>query len=211
MKRYFRIILEILRKYSRKREAIFFICYNEEMKQQRNAQELRTLPVDPNIAKTIKKNPMTIICDNVLDTYNIGSIFRLADAIAAEKVILCGATETPPNTRIKKASINTWMWVDWEYRKTAKEAVEQLQMKNKEVKIVAVEQDKRSIPFQDATYHLPLAIIVGNETYGVSKEVLDMADMIVELPMWGVNKSLNVMVSCGIILYEIMKQQKENL
>jgi tRNA G18 (ribose-2'-O)-methylase SpoU len=50
-----------------------------------------------------------------------------------------------------------------------------------------------------------LAIVVGNETYGVSKEVLDMADEIVELPMWGVNKSLNVMVSCGIILYEAMK------
>ena len=55
-------------------------------------------------------------------------------------------------------------------------------------------------------YEFPLAIVVGNETHGISKEALDMADTIVELPMWGINKSLNVMVSLGIILYEVMKQ-----
>lgn len=169
-----------------------------------NAKELRTTAVDEETAKSIKKNPITIILDNVLDTYNVGSIFRLADAVAAEKVILCGATLTPPNSRIKKASINTTGWVNWEYERIAAEAVEKL--KEKGVRIVAVEQDPRSHPFYNVKYKLPLAIVVGNETTGVSKEVLDMSDMIVELPMWGVNKSLNVMVSCGIILYEIMKQ-----
>ncbi len=173
-----------------------------------NAKELRTLPVDPEAAKSIKKNPVTIILDNVLDTYNVGSIFRLADAIAAEKVILCGATLTPPNSRIKKASINTWQWVTWEYCPTAKEAVGKLKIQNPKIKIIAVEQDKRSKPFNQATYELPLAIVVGNETNGVSSDVLDVSDLIVEMPMWGVNKSLNVMVSCGIILYEIMKQKR---
>ena len=79
-----------------------------------NAKELRTMEVDPHVAKSIKKNPITIILDDVLDTYNVGSIFRLADAVAAEKVILCGQTLTPPNSRIKKASINTTGWVAWE-------------------------------------------------------------------------------------------------
>ena len=79
-------------------------------------------------------------------------------------------------------------------------------MKSVKCKVIAVEQDKRSKPFYQVKYDLPLAIVVGNETYGVSKEVLDMADTIVELPMWGINKSLNVMVSLGIVLYEIMKQ-----
>jgi tRNA G18 (ribose-2'-O)-methylase SpoU len=170
-----------------------------------NAKELRTTPVDPDVAKSIPKNPITIILDNVLDTYNVGSIFRLADAIAAERVILCGETLTPPNSRIKKASINTWQWVNWEYCPTAKEAVERVRSQVPGVKIIAVEQDARSRPFNQVSYNFPVAIIVGHETHGVSKEVLDMADMIVELPMWGINVSLNVMVSCGIVLYEIMK------
>ncbi len=175
---------------------------------QLNARQLRTTAVDETIAKAIKKNPVTIILDNVLDTYNVGSIFRLADAVAAEKVILCGQTLTPPNSRIKKASINTWQWVDWEYCPTAKEAIERIKCQVSGVKIIAVEQDPRSKPFYKVSYEFPLAIVVGNETSGVSKDVLDIADTIVEMPMWGINKSLNVMVSCGIIVYEIMKQHE---
>jgi 23S rRNA (guanosine2251-2'-O)-methyltransferase len=169
-----------------------------------NAKELRTTPVDEEAAKDVKKNPITIIVDNVLDTYNVGSIFRLADAVAAEKVVLCGQTLTPPNSRIKKASINTTGWVQWEYEKNTIDAVKKL--KEQGMNIVAVEQDPRSKPFNTVPYEFPLAIIVGNETTGITKNILDMSDLIVELPMWGVNKSLNVMVSCGIILYEIMKQ-----
>ncbi|MEK7166239.1 MAG: TrmH family RNA methyltransferase [Patescibacteria group bacterium] len=177
-----------------------------------NAKELRTLPVDEKEAQAIKKHPITIILDNVLDTYNVGSIFRLADAVAAQKVILCGETLTPPNSRIKKASINTWQWVDWEYAPSAVFALENLKSQFPMTNIVAVEQDGRSKPYNQVQYELPIAIVVGNETSGVSKEVLDMADGIVELPMWGVNKSLNVMVSCGIILYNIMTQyEKINL
>lgn len=168
-----------------------------------NAKELRTTMVDKEAAKSIKKNPITIILDNVLDTYNVGSIFRLADAVAAEKVILCGQTLTPPNSRIKKASINTTGWVNWEYEKNTIDAVKKL--KEKGITIVAVEQDPRSRPFYKVDYQFPLAIIVGNETTGISKDILDMSDVIVELPMWGVNKSLNVMVSLGIVLYEVMK------
>jgi len=176
-----------------------------------NARELRTTPVDIAEARKVKRNPITIICDNVLDTYNVGAIFRLADAVAAEKVYLCGATETPPNSKIKKASINTWQWVEWQYIATAHEAVAKCQMSNVKCQIIAVEQDKRSVPFYKVAYQFPLAIVVGNETYGVSKEVLDMADEIVELPMWGVNKSLNVMVSCGIVLYEAMNQAEKKI
>jgi tRNA G18 (ribose-2'-O)-methylase SpoU len=168
-----------------------------------NAKELRTTPVDEEAAKAIQKHPITIVLDNVFDTYNVGSIFRLADAVAAEKVILCGQTLTPPNSRIKKASINTTGWVNWEYAEYTIDAVKKL--KELGVKIVAVEQDPRSVPFYKAVYQLPLAIIVGNETTGITKDVLELSDMIVEMPMWGVNKSLNVMVSAGIILYEVME------
>lgn len=180
-------------------------CYNYGM-MKLNAKQLRTTEVDPEIAKTIKKNPITIILDDVLDTYNVGSVFRLADAVAAEKIILCGTTLTPPNSRIKKASINTTGWVDWEYTPTALDAIQKLKAGDPKLSVVAVEQDSRSKPFYKVRYTFPLVIVVGNETNGVSKDVLDVADLIVEMPMWGINISLNVMVSCGIILYEIMKQ-----
>ncbi len=173
-----------------------------------NARQLRTTEPDLEVAKNLPKHDITIILDNVLDTYNVGSVFRLADAVAAKKVILCADTLTPPNSRIKKASINTWGWVDWEYAETAIEAIAQVKSQNSKVQIIAVEQDARSRPFQQVQYGLPVAVVVGNETYGVSKEALDVADLIVELPMWGINKSLNVMVSCGIVLYEIMQQAR---
>jgi tRNA G18 (ribose-2'-O)-methylase SpoU len=173
-----------------------------------NAQELRTQPVNGDVVKAIKKNPIIIILDNVLDTYNIGSIFRLADAVAAKKVYLCGSTETPPNTRIKKASINTCEWVDWEYASTALQAIEKCKMLYDKCQIIAVEQDKRSISFEKITYTTPVAIVVGNESYGVSKEVLEQVDTIVELPMFGINTSLNVMVTTGIVLYDVVRQMK---
>ncbi|MBI4058524.1 TrmH family RNA methyltransferase [Candidatus Gottesmanbacteria bacterium] len=171
-----------------------------------NAQELRTTDPTPEQIKAIKKRSIYIILDNVLDTYNVGSIFRLADAVAAQKIYICGESLTPPHTRIKKASVSTWKWVEWEYALTAIEAIIKLKNQHSEIKIIVVEQSEKSERFDQAKYELPLALVVGNETHGVSKEVLDIADLIVELPMFGVNKSLNVMVSCGIVLYEITKQ-----
>jgi len=169
-----------------------------------NAKELRTSEPDPEEYAKIPKNEIYIVLDNVLDTYNVGSIFRLADAVAAKQVILCGETLTPPNTRIKKASINTWQWVDWKYHKTALDAVLELKSQISNIKIISVEQDSKSMPFNSVNYRMPLAIVVGNETYGVSQDVLGASDLIVELPMFGINKSLNVMVSTGIVLYEIL-------
>ncbi|MBI2430580.1 MAG: TrmH family RNA methyltransferase [Candidatus Levybacteria bacterium] len=171
------------------------------------AKELRTTKSTEEDFKKIKKHPIYIILDNVLDTYNVGAIFRLCDAVAAEKVILCGQTETPPHTRIKKASINTTEWITWSYAQTAKEAIDDLRFKNKDLRIIAIEQSSKSVSYDKADYSFPIAFVVGHETEGVSKEVLDIADQIVEIPMWGVNKSLNVMVSLGIVLYEAMKQK----
>ncbi len=172
-----------------------------------DAKALRLAKADPETFKKLKKNPVYIVLDNVLDTYNIGAVFRLADAIAAEKVILCAGSETPPNHRIKKASINTTEWVVWEYFKTAKEAVDHLRKTVPDIQIVAVEQNDRSIPYDQVPYTLPVALVVGHETDGVSQEVMDTADYIAEMPMWGVNISLNVMVSLGIVLYEVMKHK----
>lgn len=149
----------------------------------------------------VKKQEIYIVLDNVLDTYNIGSIFRLADAVAAKKVYLCGDTETPPNHRIKKASINTTEWVDWSYSESAVKVINDLRLEIKDIRIIAVEQIAKSIPYDKFEYKLPICLVVGHETVGVSKEVLKIVDAIVELPMFGVNISLNVMVCLGIVLY----------
>lgn len=169
------------------------------------AAELRTTVPSSEELKKIKKNPIYIIVDNVLDTYNVGSIFRLADAVAAEKVLPTGVTEKPPHTRIKKASINTSEWVNWEYFAKTEDAIKWLRENIKDVQIVAIEQDKRSIPHDTFSYKFPVALMVSNETIGASQEVLSLVDAIVELPMFGVNVSLNVMVSLGIVLYKVIE------
>lgn len=170
------------------------------------AKELRLSKSDPEIKKVLKKNRVFIILDNVLDTYNIGAIFRLADAVSAEKVLICGQSETPPNSRIKKASINTTEWVDWEYYPDTQSAIKSLRDQIDGIKIYAVEQDSKSIPYDSINFTFPFALIAGHESDGVSPQALSQADNIIEIPMWGINKSLNVMVSLGIVLFEAMSK-----
>jgi len=171
-----------------------------------DAKELRTTEPTPEQIARVKRNPIYIVLDNILDTYNIGSIFRLADAVSAEKIFLCEGTEMPPNHKIKKASVDTWKWVEWEYVPTAMMALKQLKAEIKNLQVIAVEQHPKSVPYDQFDYQFPLVIVMGHETRGVAKEVLAIADAIVEIPMWGVNKSLNVTASCGIVLYEVMKR-----
>lgn len=171
--------------------------------------ELRTSEPTQEQLDSIKRQEIYIILDDVLDTYNVGSIFRLADAVGAKKVYLCGRTETPPNSRIKKASINTWQWTPWEYVESASKAILDLKSEIKNINVVAVEQDSRSVPFDTFDYKMPIALVVGNETDGCSKETLDLCDSIVELPMFGINTSLNVMVTLGIVLYKVIENTGE--
>lgn len=194
-----------------------------------NARQLRE--VDETEAKvklkSLKRRPIYFILENIYDTYNIGGLFRLADALAVEKIYLCGETEIPPNSRIKKASIGTYKIVPWAYKKTVREAIKDIKYKmailsygymakgnnatieqysNITMNVVAIEQSPKSIPYTQADYSLPLALIVGNETYGVTPETLKLTDQIVEIPMWGINKSLNVIISAAIVGYWAVNQ-----
>jgi 23S rRNA (guanosine2251-2'-O)-methyltransferase len=173
------------------------------------AKELRTTkPTKKDLAK-IKRREIYFILDSVLDTYNVGGIFRLADATGVKKVYLCGQTETPPNPRIKKASINTTEWVAWEYKESAKSAIDDLRLTIDNLSVVGVEQDEKSVAFTEINYQLPLALVVGNETTGISKEVLESCDFVAEIPMWGVNTSLNVIISLGIVAYKAVGSNNE--
>jgi len=167
-----------------------------------NARQLRYSKPTAKQRSTIQRNPAYIILDNILDTYNIGSIFRLTDAVAARKIVLCGQTATPPDIKIHRAAIGTEEWVPWQYAPTAVEAIENLKLKIKNLTVYVIEQSQKSMVYDKVDYKFPAAFVVGNETNGVSEEVLEMADKIVEIPMWGFNKSLNVMVSLAIVLWE---------
>ena len=170
-----------------------------------NSKQLRKIKPLNGEDKLIKRNPIYFILDNVLDTYNIGSIFRLADAVAAKKIYICGQSEYPPSSRIHKAAVGTEEWVAWEYNNSTLDVIEKL--KKDGIKIVSIEQDTRSVPYtvSPTPYSFPIALIVGHETTGISKEVLDASDLIVELPMFGVNKSINVWGSLAIISYKVIE------
>ncbi|KKU30712.1 MAG: tRNA/rRNA methyltransferase [Candidatus Amesbacteria bacterium GW2011_GWC1_46_24] len=168
-----------------------------------NSKQLRKTPPKENQLKTIKRNPIYIVADRVIDTYNIGSLFRLADAISAEKLFLCGNMEYPPSSKIHKSAVGTEEWVPWEKRDSAIEIEKEL--KQKGVQIIAVEQSSLSISYSSLKPRFPCAIVVGHETDGVSKEVLNLSDIIVELPMFGVNKSFNVWGSAAIIAYKVLE------
>ncbi len=176
------------------------------------ARELRELNESEIQAKlkSIKRRPIYFILENIYDTYNVGGLFRLADALAIEKLYLVGETETPPNSRIKKASIGTYKVVPWEYRRNSAEAIAELRklkVKSEKLKVIAVEQHKSAKSYTAGVYSFPLALIFGNETSGVLPETLKLCDQIVEIPMWGINKSLNVIVSAAIVSYWIVSNK----
>lgn len=171
-----------------------------------NSHQIRSSKVGESqkLQKEINRNPIVLVLDNVLDTYNIGSFFRLADALGAEKIYLCGPVVTPPNIKIHRASIGTWKWIPWEQFDSTIDCLKQL--KSEGYQIVACEQDKTSVNYLKAKYQSKVAVIAGSESYGISKEVLKMVDQIVEIPMYGINISLNVLVATSIISFDILSK-----
>lgn len=169
-----------------------------------NAQQLRESDPSKKEVEKIERNPVYLVLDRIIDTYNIGSLYRLADAIGAEKMYLCGDMEYPPNTRIHRAAVGTENWVPWEKTPSTLETIKEL--KNKGVQIIIVEQAEKSISYEDLKPEFPCAIVIGNEMGGIEKEVLNEADLIVELPMHGINKSFNVWGSAAVIAYKILEK-----
>lgn len=169
------------------------------------AKELRKTKPTSDELSGIKRNPIYLVLDNIIDTYNIGSLFRLADAIAAEKLYICGDTEYPPSSRIHKAAVGTEEWVPWEKVDSTLDLIGKLKAAG--VQIIGTEQSPQSISYQllATKVEFPCAVVVGNETTGITKAVLEQSDIIVELPMFGVNKSFNVWGSCAVVAYKIIE------
>lgn len=146
-----------------------------------------------------------LILDNIRSCENVGSIFRTADAAGVNKIYLCGITPRPPRKEIDKAAVGAVDFVEWEYVEDIRSLV--LDLKKDRVKIIALEQSPDSIPY--TSFSIPhtidsSALILGNEVNGISKDVLDLSDTIIEIPMHGQKNSLNVAVATGIALFEII-------
>jgi 23S rRNA (guanosine2251-2'-O)-methyltransferase len=154
----------------------------------------------------MKKLPkIYLILDNIRSMENVGSIFRTCDAAGVSKLILTGITPRPPRKEIDKTALGAVDTVDWESEDNLQSLISNL--RNEGFKIVALEQDSRSIPYTEFLANdQPVALIVGSETEGVQKEVLDTCDQIVEIPMHGEKNSLNVSVATGIALYQLIRQ-----
>ena len=146
------------------------------------------------------KHPLYFILEDIYDTYNVGTFFRLAEAVGAEKIYLCGGTETLPHPRISKAAKGTEKLVKWGYGKTVIGVIRELRA-IREINIMAVEQHPRSINYTKANYHFPLALVFGNESKGIKASTLKKVDQIVEIPMYGKHKSLNVLSAASIVSY----------
>lgn len=148
-----------------------------------------------------------VILDNIRSVYNVGSIFRTSDALGVDKIYLCGTTPTPTDRfgrarkDLAKVALGAEKSIVWMYCNTTKVAINKL--KKEGFKIVAVEQDKKSIDYRKFKQTKKVALLMGTEVTGLDKETLALCDKILEIPMKGEKESLNVSVSFGIVGYEI--------
>lgn len=153
--------------------------------------------------KKMPKLPLSVMADNVRSMYNIGSILRTADAFLVKEVILGGISGCPPHPEITKTALGAEESVDWRHVDDA--FAEALEMKSKGWVICVLEQAHGSIPLQDfvAEPDLKYLLVAGNEVSGVDQQIVDMADIVLEIPQAGVKHSLNVSVSAGIALWQM--------
>ncbi len=147
-----------------------------------------------------EKMPLIVVLDDVRSMYNIGSVFRTADAFRVEAIYLCGITATPPHPEIHKTALGGEDSVKWEYFPTALEAVRRLHEKG--YKVFAVEQCEGSMKLGDEEQEGPTAVVFGNEVKGVHQEVIDECDGCLEIPQYGTKHSLNVSVTAGIVIWK---------
>jgi 23S rRNA (guanosine2251-2'-O)-methyltransferase len=150
----------------------------------------------------LEKLPVICVLDNVRSQHNIGSIFRTSDAFRIEELYLCGITATPPNREINKSALGATESVKWQYFTETSEAIDSL--KRSGYKIVAIEQAEGSIPLEDFIPEVTdkIALVFGNEVYGVSDEIMEKVDICVEIPQFGTKHSFNVSVTAAIVLYQ---------
>ncbi len=154
-------------------------------------------------AVAAEKLPISVVLDNVRSLQNVGSVMRTADAFAVREVICCGITGIPPHPELSKTALGAEESVSWRHSDDTVEECRQL--KKAGWRICVLEQVHGSIPLDSfrAKDGESYALVLGNEVSGVAQEVVDMADIVLEIPMHGAKHSLNVAVSGGIALWQL--------
>jgi len=152
--------------------------------------------------KKSKKTAAIVILDNIRSIHNVGSIFRTSDSFLIEKIIISGYTATPENERMKKTALGSSDSVDWEYSDDIIETIKKL--KKKDVKIISIEQADESLKIEkfNPVTGTKYAFIFGNEVDGVSDDIINVSDEVIEIPQVGTKHSLNVSVAAGIVLWD---------
>ena len=161
--------------------------------------------------KNQKKFPVTVILNDIRSLNNIGSFFRTADAFNVEKIYLCGITANPPHRDIQKTALGATENVEWEYRSSILELTKE--HKSLGWTICAIEQAEETLLLNSINQleGNSFLLIFGNEVNGVSQEVVDLADAVIEIPQFGTKHSLNVSVCAGIVLWEFCKKLQPQL
>lgn len=169
--------------------------------------ELNRLTVEE--FKKSSKHQVIVVLDNIRSLHNVGSVFRTSDAFCMEAVYLCGITATPPSNEIHKSALGAEDTVAWKYFEDTIAAVESLIADG--YQIIGIEQVENSILLTDFSPAIgqKYAVIFGNEVKGVQQRVIDKCHFCVEIPQFGTKHSLNVSVSAGIVLWEIIKGLNE--
>jgi 23S rRNA (guanosine2251-2'-O)-methyltransferase len=153
---------------------------------------------------TAPKHPIILLLHNIRSMWNVGSIFRTADAAGIEKMILCGYTATPPRKEIAKTALGAEETVAWEYYADPLEAISLL--KERGVKICGLEITTGSVPYTALRpADFPLCLVVGNEVEGIEPDLLNCCDKVLEIPQYGTKHSLNVAVAAGVALFELVR------
>lgn len=148
-----------------------------------------------------EKIPVAIVLDNVRSMYNVGSVFRTADAFRLNQICLCGITSTPPHPEIHKTALGAEDTVEWKYYQDTVDAV--IELRNQGYLIIAIEQVKNSITLEDFNIDMNnrYALVLGNEVKGVQQQVVNLCDDCIEIPQYGTKHSLNVSVTAGIVMH----------
>lgn len=166
--------------------------------------ELERLSVEA--FKETPKSPIIIVLDNIRSLNNIGSVFRTSDAFLVQKIYLCGITATPPHKDIHKTALGATDTVAWEYAKDTLEAVDKLKAEG--VRILSIEQAENAVMLNDFTpdKETTYALVFGNEVKGVQQAVVTASDMVLEIPQYGTKHSLNISVSCGLVVWDLFSK-----
>lgn len=155
--------------------------------------------------KQSQKIPIIAVLENVRSAYNVGSVFRTADAFLIEAIYICGYTAFPPHKEIKKTALGADETVTWKHCKNIAEAIEDIRAFG--YKVYAVEQAVDSYKLQAISYgpDEKIAVIFGNEVTGVEQSTIAQCDGCIEIPQLGMKHSLNISVAAGIVLWELVR------